>query len=212
MIMGKETIEILVEGGKATAAPPLGPSLAPLKVNVGNVVTEINKKTAAMKGMKVPVKVIVDTAKKTFEIEVGTPPVSALIKRELNIEKGSGEAGKARVGDLTDEQVKKISTIKFASTDKRYTEMIKGTARSMGITVGKGAVTAEEIAAHKAAKKAAEAAAAAVPAEATAEAGGEKKEDKGKDAAGGKDKAAGGKDKAAGGKEKSAGKADSKKK
>ena len=74
--MGKETIELLVEGGKATAAPPLGPTLAPLKVNVGQVVAEINKKTADMAGMKVPVKVTVDTATKAFEISVGTPPVS----------------------------------------------------------------------------------------------------------------------------------------
>jgi len=134
--MGKETIELLVEGGKATAAPPLGPSLAPLKVNVGQVVAEINKKTAEMAGMKVPVKVIVDTDTKEFEIDVGTPPVSALIKKELDIEKGSGEAGKTTVGNLTEEQVKKVAKIKFNSDEERFTNMVKGTARSMGITVG----------------------------------------------------------------------------
>lgn len=151
--MGKQTIELLVDGGKASAAPPLGPTLAPMKVNVGNVVAEINKKTADMAGMKVPVKVNVDPDTKEFDIEVGTPPVSALIKKELGIEKGSSEAGKARVGDLTEDQVKKISRIKFDSEDKRYTEMIKGTARSMGITVGEGAVTAEEIEKEKADKE-----------------------------------------------------------
>ncbi len=147
--MGKETIELLVEGGKATAAPPLGPTLAPLKVNVGEVVAEINKKTGDMAGMKVPVKVTVDTDTKKFEISVGTPPVTALIKKELGLGKGSSEAGIARVGDLKEEQVKKIARIKFGSEDKRYTEMIKGTARSMGISVGQGSVTAEEIAEEK---------------------------------------------------------------
>ena len=151
--MGKETIELLVEGGKATAAPPLGPSLAPLKVNVGHIVAEINKKTAEMAGMKVPVKVTVDTATKEFDISVGTPPVSALIKKELKLEKGSSEAGKARVGDLSDKQVKRIAKIKFGSDDKRFTEMIKGTARSMGVSVGIGQVTAEEKAKEKAHKQ-----------------------------------------------------------
>ena len=65
--MAKETIETLIEGGKASAAPPLGPALGPLKVNIGQVVADINKKTADFKGMKVPVKVIVDTKTKEFE-------------------------------------------------------------------------------------------------------------------------------------------------
>ena len=83
--MGKQTIEVLIEGGKATAAPPLGPALGPTGVNIGQVVSEINKKTAAMKGMQVPVKVIVDDKDKSVEITVGTPPASALIKKEANI-------------------------------------------------------------------------------------------------------------------------------
>ncbi|RLI96791.1 MAG: 50S ribosomal protein L11, partial [Candidatus Aenigmatarchaeota archaeon] len=73
--MEKETIEVMVEGGKATAAPPLGPSIAPLKINVQAVVDKINEKTKEMQGMQVPVKVIVDTESKEFEVEVGTPPV-----------------------------------------------------------------------------------------------------------------------------------------
>ena len=68
--MAKEIVETLIEGGKASAAPPLGPALGPLKVNIGQVVADINKKTADFKGMKVPVKVIVDTETKTYEIEI----------------------------------------------------------------------------------------------------------------------------------------------
>jgi len=89
--MAKQVVETMVEGGKATAAPPLGPALGPTGVNIGLVVAEINKKTADMKGMQVPVKVTVDTATKSFDIEIGTPPASALIKKEAGIEKGSGK-------------------------------------------------------------------------------------------------------------------------
>ena len=95
--MAKETVESLVEGGKASAAPPLGPALGPLKINIGQVVAEINKKTAAFAGMKVPIKIIVDTETKEFEVEVGSPPVSELIKKELGLEKGSGTPNKNKI-------------------------------------------------------------------------------------------------------------------
>ncbi len=75
----KQIVEALVEGGKASAAPPLGSSLGPLKVNIGLVVSQINDKTKDFKGMKVPVKVIVDLDSKEFTIEIGTPPASQLI-------------------------------------------------------------------------------------------------------------------------------------
>ena len=85
--MAKQTVESLIEGGKASAAPPLGPALGPTGVNIGQVVAEINKKTADMKGMQVPVKVTVDTDTKEFTIEIGTPPAAALIKKEAGISK-----------------------------------------------------------------------------------------------------------------------------
>src|SRR5574341_1557700 len=103
--MDKQSIEKLVEDGKATAAPPLGPALGPLGVNIGQVISEINKKTAAFKGMQVPVKIIVETTDKSFTIEVGTPPVSALIKKEANIEKGSGAPNVDKVADIKIEQI-----------------------------------------------------------------------------------------------------------
>ena len=86
--MGKKTtVDVLVEGGKATAGPGLGGSLGPLKVNIGQVVAEINKKTADMAGMQVPVKVTVDDEDRSFSIEIGTPPAAALIKKEADIKK-----------------------------------------------------------------------------------------------------------------------------
>jgi len=111
--MGRpQTIEAMVEGGKATAAPPLGPALGPLGVNIGQVVAEINKKTADFKGMQVPVKVSVNPDDKSFEISVGTPPVSELIKKEAGIEKGSGNPLIDKVADIKIEQVIKVAKMK----------------------------------------------------------------------------------------------------
>ncbi len=81
--MGKQKIELMIEGGKATPAPPLGPTLGQLKMNVSEVVSQINSKTQSFKGMKVPVTLIVDDKTKEFEIEIGTPPASQLIKKEF---------------------------------------------------------------------------------------------------------------------------------
>ena len=86
--MATETVEILIDGGKATPGPPLGPAIGPLGINMMQVVEQINQKTADFEGMKVPVKVIVDTSTKEFEVTVGTPPTTALIMDELKIEKG----------------------------------------------------------------------------------------------------------------------------
>lgn len=79
------TVKVLVEGGKATPAPPLAPALAPTKVNIGEVVAAINEKTKDFAGMEVPVTVKVDPSTKKFEISVGSPSVAALIKKELNV-------------------------------------------------------------------------------------------------------------------------------
>jgi large subunit ribosomal protein L11 len=158
--MSKQTVSAMVEGGKASAGPPLGPALGPTGVKIPDVIAKINEKTAALKGMQVPVDVIVDTDTKTFEIEVGTPPTSAMIKKELGIEKGSKEPGKLRAGDLTMDQVKNVAQAKFGSTETPIINQIAGTARSMGITVGQGAVTEDEVKAYEDAKAAEEAAAA----------------------------------------------------
>jgi len=144
MIMGKVTVDALVDGGKATAGPPIGNQLGPLKVNTMQIVKEINEKTKELAGMKVPVKITVDTETKKYTITVGTPPISALIKKELKIERGSGEAGKIRVGDLNEDQIRKISKAKFGSDDQAHKNQVIGSARSMGITHGKGPITEEE--------------------------------------------------------------------
>ena len=135
----KKTFNFLVEGGQATAGPPIGPALGPLGLNVLAVVQKINELTAEYSGMKVPVVVKVDVDTKEFEIEVGTPTTSALIIRELGIEKGSGLAGREPVGSLTLEQVVKIAKIKRpqlqAKTLKAAVKEILGSCLSMGVLV-----------------------------------------------------------------------------
>jgi large subunit ribosomal protein L11 len=129
-------VEALVPGGKASAGPPLGPALGPLGVNVAQVVAKINEQTKDLNGMQVPVKIKVKS-RTEFEIEVGTPPTSALILKEMGVEKGTGD--KSTVGNLTIEQVVKIANIKrkslLSKTLKNAAREVIGTAGSLGATV-----------------------------------------------------------------------------
>jgi len=137
--MAKQTVEAMIEGGKASAAPPLGPALGPTGLNIAEVIKKINEKTSIFNGIKVPVKVIYDVSDKTFEITVGTPPVSGLLKTEGRIEKGSGSAKLDKVADLRIEQIIKIAKMKGDSlagiTLKNKVKEIIGTCVSMGILV-----------------------------------------------------------------------------
>ncbi|MBS3128374.1 50S ribosomal protein L11 [Candidatus Woesearchaeota archaeon] len=137
--MATQAVDVLVEGGKATAAPPLGPALGPLGVNIGQVVSTINQKTAEFKGMQVPVKVEVDSTTKQFTITVGTPPASALIKKEAHLEKGSGNPLMDKVADLRIEQIIKISKMKqdnlLGKDNFSRVKEICGTCDSMGVLV-----------------------------------------------------------------------------
>jgi large subunit ribosomal protein L11 len=137
--MKKQTVDALVDGGKATAGPPLGPALGPLGLNLNQVIAAINEKTAAFDGMKVPIKLIVDPETKDFEIKVGTPPVSALVKKELGLEKGAQTPGVEPVGDITMEQVRKVARIKMddmlSYSEENAMKEVMGTCVSMGVTV-----------------------------------------------------------------------------
>jgi large subunit ribosomal protein L11 len=135
----KKVVEALVNGGQATAGPPLGPALGPLGVNVLAIVNKINEVTKDYSGMKVPVKVSVDTDNKEFEVTVGTPTTSALIISELGVSKGSGVPNTEKIGDLSLEQAVRIAKLKsensLARDLKAAVSEVLGTGVSMGVTV-----------------------------------------------------------------------------
>ncbi len=137
--MPKQTVEALVDGGKATAGPPLGPALGPLGVNIGQIIAEINKKTESFKGMQVPIKVLVDSDTKEFEITIGTPPTASLIIKEAGIAKGAHNPAAEKVADLRIEQIIRIAKMKdSALLGKNLKSMVKeviGTCNSCGVLV-----------------------------------------------------------------------------
>jgi len=135
----KVKVNLLVDAGKVTPGPPVGPALGPFGLRIDQVVREINEKTKEFEGMKVPVTIIIDMENRTFELEIGTPPTSSLILREIGVEKGSGASGTNVVGDLSLDQVVKIAKIKlsssFASSLVSCVKEVLGTCKSMGVTV-----------------------------------------------------------------------------
>ena len=135
----KKTIGALVVGGQANAGPPLGPSLGPLGVNVMAIVKQINDSTSAYAGMRVPVRIIVDTDTKQFEVEVGVPTASALIAKESGIAKGSGTPHTTFTGNLSMAQVAKIASARlpksYGSSIKSVAKEVIGSCVSMGVKV-----------------------------------------------------------------------------
>lgn len=131
-------VEVLVTGGKATPGPPLGPTLGPLGVNIKEVVDKINEDTKAFNGMQVPIKLTIDD-KKQFTIQVGTPPTSSLIKKELGIELGSEQPNKKIVGNLTIKQAIAIAEMKrndsLSKNIKNAVKEVIGTCSTMGVTI-----------------------------------------------------------------------------
>ncbi len=135
----EKTISALIEGGKATAGPPIGPALGPMGINAGKVVAEINEKTKDFAGTTVPVKIIVNPATKDYKIEIGTPSVAALIKKEMAIEKGSGKALEEKIGDIAIDQLIKVSRSKkdalLSRTPKAALKEVVGTCVTLGVTI-----------------------------------------------------------------------------
>ena len=133
--MADVVINGLIEGGKATTGAPFGPALGPLGVNIAGIVAEINEKTKAYEGIKVPVKVVVNPTTKKYTVEIGSPPTSALILIEIKAQKGA-KSKEESPGDITIEQVKKVAS---AKNEKLYGDMkskvkqVLGTCKSMNI-------------------------------------------------------------------------------
>ena len=131
-------VKLQIPASKATPAPPVGPALGQHGVNIMGFCKEFNERTAKSAGLIIPV-VITVYSDRTFTFITKTPPVPVLIKKELGIEHASGRPNRDKVGMLTKEQVKKIAELKKPDTNATDVEsimsMVKGTARSMGITV-----------------------------------------------------------------------------
>ena len=132
-------VKVMVEGGKATPGPPLGPALGPLGINVAQVIAKINEATSSFAGIKVPVEIIVKKKTKEFRVEIGSPPTSALIKKELGAERGAKTAGTEVVGNLSFAQVVGIAKMKsgtsLAKNIKSAVKEMLGTCVSLGVTV-----------------------------------------------------------------------------
>ena len=137
----KKVNKFIIEGGKATAGPPIGPALGPLGVNVLAIVEKINELTSRFMGMRVPVEVIVDTDTKDFEVNIGIPSTAALIMQEIKKEKGAAMPGKENLGDISFQKIIEIAKIKMkqlrAKTLKSAVKQIVGTCVSMGVTIDK---------------------------------------------------------------------------
>ncbi|PIN84237.1 MAG: 50S ribosomal protein L11 [Nitrosopumilales archaeon CG15_BIG_FIL_POST_REV_8_21_14_020_33_23] len=134
-----QKVSSLVTGGAASAGPPLGPALGPLGVNIMEIIKAINDKTKDFEGMKVPVTVSVFPDTKKWEIEIGIPSAAALLLKEAGIQKGTGTAGTAWVGDITIDSVVKVAKTKleksYATSLKSVAKTIVGTCLSLGIKV-----------------------------------------------------------------------------
>ena len=130
-------VKLQIPAGKATPAPPVGTALGPQGINIMAFVKEFNARTQGQ-DMILPVEVTI-YADKSFTFVLKTPPTAELIKKEINLEKGSGQPNKNKVGQVTKAQVRKIAEVKMpdlnCDTIESAMAMVAGAARSMGVTV-----------------------------------------------------------------------------
>jgi large subunit ribosomal protein L11 len=141
--MAKKKIAALIKlqcpAGKATPAPPVGPALGPHGVSAPQFVQQFNDRTKSMEtGLTIPV-VITVYQDKTFTFILKTPPASVLIKKAIDLEKGSPESHKTKVGKLPKAKLEEIAKLKMTDLSANDTDaamrIIAGTARSMGVEV-----------------------------------------------------------------------------
>ncbi len=131
-------IKLQIPAGNANPAPPVGPALGQKGVNIMDFCKQFNAKTQDQQGMIIPV-VITVYADRSFTFVTKTPPAPVLLKKAAGIQKGSGEPNKNKVATVTMDQVREIAQLKMvdlnAANLDSAADMIKGTARSMGIVV-----------------------------------------------------------------------------
>ncbi len=131
-------VKLQIDAGKATPAPPVGPALGQHGVNIMGFVKEYNERTAAQAGLVIPVEITV-FEDRSFTFVLKTPPASDLIKKALNVDKGSGTTGRSSVGTLSRAKLREIAELKMKDLNAidvaGAEKIIEGTARSMGVAV-----------------------------------------------------------------------------
>jgi len=131
-------VKLQIAAGQANPAPPVGPALGQHGVNIMEFCKAFNEKTAQEQGMIIPV-VLTVYKDRSFSFITKTPPAAVLIKKAINVEKGSGEPNKEKVGEISKKQVEEIAKIKLKDLNARDIEaamkIIEGTAKSLGIKV-----------------------------------------------------------------------------
>jgi len=134
----KAIVKLQIPAGKANPAPPVGPALGQHGVNIMGFCKEYNERTASMAGSIIPVEITI-YEDRSFTFITKTPPTADLLKKALNIEKGSGSAGHTMVGKLSKEKLREIAQIKMKDLNVNSPEaaerIVVGTARSMGIQI-----------------------------------------------------------------------------
>ncbi|MDP3881800.1 MAG: 50S ribosomal protein L11 [Nanoarchaeota archaeon] len=132
-------VKLIVDGGDMKAGPAVAQQLGPMGINLGKVTADVNKETAGFKGIKVPVELDVDPKTKAYKIKVLSPPTSELIKKELGLEKGSGDAGAVKAGNIAFEKIVSIAKTKMpgllARDLRSAVKLVVGTCVSLGILI-----------------------------------------------------------------------------
>lgn len=132
-------IKLIVEGGKMQPGPTVSQQLGPAGINLGKVIKDVNEATKGFAGMKVPVEIDADTKTKSFKISVFSPPVAELIKKELGLEKGSGQPNTIKVGNIALERIISIGQMKMpdllAKDMKSAVKLVAGTCVSLGVLI-----------------------------------------------------------------------------
>ena len=131
-------VKLQIPAGRANPAPPVGTALGPQGINIMAFCKEFNSRTQSQDGLILPVEITI-YSDKSFNFILKTPPAAILIKKELGLEKGSGQPNRVKVGSLTQAQVRKIAEAKMpdlnCETVESAMKMVAGAARSMGVEV-----------------------------------------------------------------------------
>ena len=130
--------KLQIPAGQANPAPPVGPALGQHGVNIMDFCKAFNEKTKEQMGVIIPVEITV-FADRSFTFIIKTPPAAILLKKAAGLDKGSGEPNRDKVGTVSENDLAQIAETKMAdlnaNTIEKAKEMIRGTARSMGIEV-----------------------------------------------------------------------------